>query len=1473
MPTPPALAEARRKALADSGFNPDQYDFNDDTGEVFPRSAPPAPATSLLGTIGAHALSNIPEAAVGLGGAGLGSVIGGGLGALGGPAAPVTVPVGSFLGGLAGGFIAPSVAEPALAAAKQTLLPQGAQDYLAQSAQEHPYGAQGGAILSQLVGLKPSLSNISKMGSGARSLAGGVPWSRLSAAQRGGLLNVPIGAAIGGGVDVAQQLNSNEPFDPTKAALSTAGGALFTQPNRLAQRYLGMHPTPNETAVPLRQAPDMDSPAYRDYVGQLGISQGADVQYRPQVLDDAGNPVAGRFDPGKTPQDFGLAQISEAIGEDGASHDTAPHELVHNMIAQLKDGSPAEQTFLKRALEQVAGDHELLAKLETTDPEEALTQLAGEIFSGRMSGSKKYSGLIGDLGALFKDRFLRRATSTDHARLLANILQRQGALADRGTPPINLPPSPDTTEGSSPTVSPDTLRAFRESGFGDVKSEDVGPLFKEIQDAISKGPKQVKTALTKAQAALARQRQLLAAAPDDASRQSISESVNKLERKINVLENGQRFLDKSNEIGLGSRTGEAPPEPAPERDAPLDTGERTHPDTGFQGWEPEPTVEPPLKQPTEDAAWEREGGEYPQPSERPRPDPKGTLTRAPIRARADYPPGMEVEPGSPEGRSIVNDVQANRGVPAAQAVEGYGNDNPETRYQRFGANRSELEEIPKRSRNPLAGEATKLESGGTQDHRELAKSFRELYDQRRANMGRYANPLIGALEELDKKSRDRVYATLIDERRVRASLRNRLTTPAEQSAYDQIRSTLKLMASDQQRAGQPVWDNGVARQRGIDPWYAPNIIDAGVRRALAEGPGTQYFQRLKSDFIAHQIQNGRVSAAEAEKRFGKLLGTFSKSAAGNPFDFNAVRIQQGFGLPDSWIEKDAIKALRGYSSAFSRDRASWDVLEKDPHTMRRLGSNYYAGDQQIPSTVTAHNLSRDPSVQNMTADFMGHNTADEPFISGASRLGSALIIGNPYVKIADIITTPFKAIGMSAKGHGLSDVIKGIFHTPEGVKNALSTGLNRAGGLVVAHDILGFGEEANTRMVQAAEALTKYSGAEWLEKFSRGVSQAIGEMQGQTYQRLAAQGDAKAIEFLRKLNATPSMSAQELGTRIAQIYQGRYDATNMPHWFSHGKMAPFVGLLRWSAEQTNNFNKFCIEPARKGDFRPAIVSLLGGLTGGLLINEIREKVSGKKAYTASWAELAAGRGKPGEADAIAYKLLAAAQVTGTAGLLSELVKQSYELLSGRSPQGYNFPALNIAGDTSQRVFEAIRSIGEGEDAGRVIAKAAQDTLAQNVQAYKLLRNNLGRLGVDKNAEYELNKANQTRDLSTWQRMEGKDAPAPIKPKIDYTRLGEQEFDRSSLQDAAKAAPGLIKDAIAKAHGDPAEMQKRLAALHSIKSFGMPDPKSSPLDFAKYSKWLRDTKGPEEANRVTKEFITRSATDKAKRQLIPAFHTR
>jgi hypothetical protein len=792
------------------------------------------------------------------------------------------------------------------------------------------------------------------------------------------------------------------------------------------------------------------------------------------------------------------------------------------------------------------------------------------------------------------------------------------------------------------------------------------------------------------------------------------------------------------------------------------------------------------------------------------------------------------------------------------------------RQGRFGPTEEQTGEVPKRiGWNILAGEATKLERGGP-DHAELAGVIRSLYNRRRELRGKYGNPIIDAFDQLGNDARNRVYETLIDEDKTKQSQRGNLQSPQEEAAYDQIRQTIAEMAQDQIAAGQPVFlPNGLSRQRGQDPFYFPNIMDRGVHRVLTEGQNTQAFQDLRQDFIDHQLSQG-ITQAEAESRFSDIQGTFAKSTAGNPFDFQAVRQMEGVGLPDSWIERDPVKASRTYTSRFARDRASWDTLESNPRAMRMLGSRMYRGNQPIPATVQAPNLVKDTHVQRLVKDFMGATHEDEPGIRGGARLVHAAIVG-PLSKVADIMTSPFKAVGYTAPWHEM-DVLKGLMNLGEGYRNSFKTGLNRKGGLVIAQDILGYGEHLNTKMVRLAEFMTKYSGAEKMELISRGISQALGEAIGGTHQRLMARGDAKSTEFLQKIGVDDQTPLPEVGTRIAQLLQGHYDATNLPHAVQHGSWSPFFGLLRWSVEQTNNFERFAVAPALKGDFRPAVVTLLSGLLGGLFINELREKILGKSQYTANWKELEAGKGKPGYGDALTYKLMSAANVSGTAGILSELAKQTYESATGRTIQGFRYPLGSMLLDTKDRVFAAAKAIREGEDTGDVLKQLTKDLLNNNIQVYRLIRQNLGRTGFDEESANATEKANQKRDLNVWERMEGKSQSIPSRTPPNYN-MGERKFNDASLMDSAKMVPSLVNRAMQRSHGDISELSKRFGALGNIKPYGMPSNENNPVDFIRYYNWVKQTQGPETANRLMQEFIKRQAESGAKSSMVPSINIR
>lgn len=807
-----------------------------------------------------------------------------------------------------------------------------------------------------------------------------------------------------------------------------------------------------------------------------------------------------------------------------------------------------------------------------------------------------------------------------------------------------------------------------------------------------------------------------------------------------------------------------------------------------------------------------------------------------------------------------------------------GDDEPDIRHSGFGFSRDKIKskyglkeepDLPNRTGgNILKSETDKLHAVGP-EHASLADAWDRTFNKRRELTGRYQNPIIGSLEKLNKSGQQRVYEVFIEEDRTGKKSNVNLNAK-ETAAYKTIRDTLELMADDQIADGQQiVLKNGVRRVRGKDPFFAPNVTDRGVQRIIAEGQGTKQYNELKADFIKWQTQRG-ISPVEAEKRFKAIQGSFSKASEGNAASFKGVRLPEGVGLPDSWIERDPIHAFRTYINRFTRDRAFYNVIEKDPKLMSTLGSESYANGKQIPKNISTLNLAKDEQVKNIFNSYLGNDRAkNEPFIYGIGRAVNSAILGGPVTKITDIATVPFKALAYTASGHE-DDILKGIANWRKGYDNAFKQGFNRKGGLVVAQDILGIGEHAADKLSRLAEGITKWTGSEALELASRGLSQSVGEFIGSTHVALAKSGNKESVSFLNKLGSDwKTLSREELGTRIGQLMQGRYDVTNLPLWMVNSNWAPFFSMMKWSTEQTNNFVKYVVEPAKRGNLMPLAKTLIGGLGGGLLINELREEVSGKKPYVADWEELKKGEGKPGYNDALTYKLMGAAQVTGTAGLISELIRQGYESLTERMPQGFRYPVFEVANDITQRFTAAVKAINEGEDPLKVSSELTKDVLSHHVQIARIIKNQLGKSGVSETEKQKLDLSNMRRDEEVYNRMEGKPIPARVQTSPSYSRLTEKEFDKTGdLRIASRLAPQLIKRGIDRAKGDYDVMQSEMRKLSTIDVPGMPSPETEPREFIKYYKWVLETQGTEKAQALMREFLKGRALAKAKRSMIP-----
>ncbi len=189
-------------------------------------------------------------AAGGLIAAGAGAEIGAGIGALGGPAAPVTVPAGAIIGGLAG-FMGGATAVEKVQSWGLQQLPDSWKEAIGLDERQGQMEAEAHPTASFLGGLAPYALTMQPGKLTARA-AQALP-ENATAFQR--IIANPItgrlfGGGLMGGMELGQELVAgHEHPDWTNVAIATGFGLVFNKPTRLGERLTGIGAAPVRAIV------------------------------------------------------------------------------------------------------------------------------------------------------------------------------------------------------------------------------------------------------------------------------------------------------------------------------------------------------------------------------------------------------------------------------------------------------------------------------------------------------------------------------------------------------------------------------------------------------------------------------------------------------------------------------------------------------------------------------------------------------------------------------------------------------------------------------------------------------------------------------------------------------------------------------------------------------------------------------------------------------------------------------------------------------------------------------------------------------------------------------------------------------------------------------------------------------------------------------------------------------------------------
>lgn len=785
------------------------------------------------------------------------------------------------------------------------------------------------------------------------------------------------------------------------------------------------------------------------------------------------------------------------------------------------------------------------------------------------------------------------------------------------------------------------------------------------------------------------------------------------------------------------------------------------------------------------------------------------------------------------------------------------------RYQPLGPDRAEYKgtKLPEREqpfRGIFAGNVEALRRSGDPAKAKFADSAVELYARIRNYTGKYEDAVLPKFLRASPETRNKIVETLYEEDQKGAPLRSTLD-PKEQEIYDQVRAGLKLMRTDQIAANHLV----DGRPAKMDATYFPNTVDRSIIHDLTYNPTSARAQEAERQFIDYNVDRfvakGMTQAqaqASAEKAFGKFVGSLKPMSIDSGFDFAAVSMPAGTKLPATWISADPVQGLRNYIRRFSRARAFHDVIGKDEDAMRAIGRKFYYGPngQETQVTNPGSRIVRDPNVRALLENAIGVTHESQEGITPAlGRLANTLLLSNVMSRLTDVATTPFKALTYLPPQH-IPGLLANMRNIRQSIQNAYKTGGARRGDMLVMRDVLGAGDVAINKIDKLSEYITKYTGSEAIEKGSRMLAQNVGEYVYDVNKRLADSGDKRALAFFERL--TPkwrTLDRIEVSQRIAQLFQGSYDATNLPIWIQNSPAAPFFSMMKWNVEQWNNFKRHAIEPARNGDIVPLVSTIIGGIVGGVAVGELREALSGKKQRVASFNELAYGFSqgdKTRAATEATRKLAFLAQVTGTLGVIGELGLQGVDIMAKDKPQGFSWPAFDLASDVLGKAQNAVAAIVDRpQDAGTITTAVVHDLARDVFSQYRLASAAADKL----RGSGETIEANRRRDLRMSEKLRGE--PTRFSPMVqaDYKNAKERAFDRTRDMGKAKELARELRSTAREESRTGEEYKAAMRKLGTSRISGIPSRENSPQQYAAHLNYVRATQGDKAAQELAQEY--------------------
>ncbi len=758
---------------------------------------------------------------------------------------------------------------------------------------------------------------------------------------------------------------------------------------------------------------------------------------------------------------------------------------------------------------------------------------------------------------------------------------------------------------------------------------------------------------------------------------------------------------------------------------------------------------------------------------------------------------------------------------------------------------------------PIARSAVELLiQKGSAAQQKIGHAIRSAIDTARELSGKFGYEAIEKAKQLTRPEMETVIETLHRREELGREVPINHLSPRLQQAFDAYKQMYAETGQHRRDIGMLV----AGRLGGKDPTGFARIISQDVLKQIRDQPTAPKSMVLKKEYIDYNVKRG-VSLQKATESLDALISAGSRKGPSGNNDFAAARLAEGTKPPLSWLEKDLPKAISSYVDRFSRDAAQFEHMGKPDEIAGLLGTRKVKG----VTSIGANKL-----VQNAMDDLMGVKTPSYGRLgktySSAQSLIHAGLVQNPLTRGVDLITTVVSAPRYLPLAEWPSTYMRTLSGIKEGLAAAKRTGVLRPSETYVDTNINNVGDIFEV-VKKANAGFSRLTGSEAIETGARGVAMAVGKHTVDFHAPAALAGDKASVMFLegldsnwKKLVQTPE-GREQLASRVALLFQGKYDASNLPTWARDSAAAPLASMMRWSMEQQNNFMKFAWQPwAKNKDAGPIIRHLLTALGAGVTANEFRSLVSGLKPVNPTQDEINNAPDKKRSAMAEALKVGAILRNAGTLGVSMGLANDAAQAAFGTETwYGISPPTVQAIKSVGDSVIASVKALNEGRDIVEVMAALSDDIASKQVGVYKLLKNKVNPEGAQ--------DRNEARDYNTYKYLSGEKV-SKFSPTSDYTNLGDKRFDKAKGPEVVKVAEEEARKIAKNAGGN---VEKAVKGLERLQHVGgprkAPNYKTDEEGFAKYINYIAKTQGREAARKLALKLIEEQNLKEAKSQLI------